>query len=163
MCIHFFIFYFYFSNARICLDVCSIVSAHLHLISDGVYHLQQRCHLLEDASMLSSILVCRIYLIYWFCFDDYLLVIKLYFVIATVGRRSSVLKMKPTPPPPEMTSMKRPRSSRVCASKRKVLMDDTMVLHGEYVLFCMIVTSFTFTYLQSVLLYVCLHCKLCCI
>ncbi|XP_028120717.1 sister chromatid cohesion 1 protein 4 isoform X2 [Camellia sinensis] len=50
-----------------------------------------------------------------------------------VGRRSSVLKMKPTPPP-AMTCMKRPRiTPRVYASKRKLLMDDTMVLHGDVI------------------------------
>ncbi|KAF2286391.1 hypothetical protein GH714_016665 [Hevea brasiliensis] len=49
-----------------------------------------------------------------------------------VGRRSSVLKMKPTPPIPEIPSMKRARSSsRPTALKRKVLMDDLMVLHGD--------------------------------
>lgn len=49
-----------------------------------------------------------------------------------VGRRSSVLKVKPTPPPTEITSLKRHRSApRSSASKRKVLMDDTMVLHGD--------------------------------
>ncbi|KAL6338456.1 hypothetical protein AAG906_020546 [Vitis piasezkii] len=48
-----------------------------------------------------------------------------------VGRRSSALKMKPTPPP-EVASMKRPRTAtRSNASKRKVLMDDPMVLHGD--------------------------------
>ncbi|OMO82611.1 hypothetical protein COLO4_22916 [Corchorus olitorius] len=48
-----------------------------------------------------------------------------------VGRRSSVFKMKPTPPL-EVVSMKRARSApRPSASKRKVLMDDSMVLHGE--------------------------------
>lgn len=52
----------------------------------------------------------------------------------SVGRRSSVLKMKPTPPIPEVQSVKRVRSSsRSTALKRKVLMDDSMVLHGEYV------------------------------
>ncbi|KAL6545258.1 hypothetical protein OROGR_009132 [Orobanche gracilis] len=49
-----------------------------------------------------------------------------------VGRKSSVLKVKPTPPFTEVTSMKRcctlPRSA---APKRKVLMDDKMVLHGD--------------------------------
>ncbi|XP_059628593.1 sister chromatid cohesion 1 protein 4 isoform X2 [Cornus florida] len=50
-----------------------------------------------------------------------------------VGRRSSVLKMKPTPlQPPEITTTKRPRTAnRASASKRKVLMDDNMVLHGD--------------------------------
>ncbi|KAA8538806.1 hypothetical protein F0562_025498 [Nyssa sinensis] len=50
-----------------------------------------------------------------------------------VGRKSSVLKVKPTPPPPpEITTMRRHRSApRVSSSKRKVLMDDTMVLHGD--------------------------------
>ncbi|CAK9162291.1 unnamed protein product [Ilex paraguariensis] len=53
------------------------------------------------------------------------------------ARRSSVLKLKPTPlAGPEIMSMKRPRSApRITASKRKVLTDDTMVLHGEYVPF----------------------------
>ncbi|XP_027349324.1 sister chromatid cohesion 1 protein 4 [Abrus precatorius] len=49
-----------------------------------------------------------------------------------VGRRSSVLKMKPSPAAPEIASMKRSRSSmRTSALKRKVLMDDMMVLHGD--------------------------------
>ncbi|KAH7542143.1 hypothetical protein FEM48_Zijuj02G0042000 [Ziziphus jujuba var. spinosa] len=49
-----------------------------------------------------------------------------------VGRKSSVLKLKPTPPVPEIISTKRLRSaSRASASKRKVLMDDMMVLHGD--------------------------------
>ncbi|OVA10663.1 Rad21/Rec8-like protein [Macleaya cordata] len=49
-----------------------------------------------------------------------------------VGRRSSVLKMKPTPPQPEIPSSKRRRvTSRVSTPKRKVLLDDTMVLHGD--------------------------------
>ncbi|KAK6156441.1 hypothetical protein DH2020_010689 [Rehmannia glutinosa] len=53
------------------------------------------------------------------------------------GRRSSVLKVKPTPPLSEVTSTKRNRAApRSGAPKRKVLMDDTMVLHGEYVLPC---------------------------
>ncbi|XWS42989.1 hypothetical protein CRYUN_Cryun16bG0061700 [Craigia yunnanensis] len=45
--------------------------------------------------------------------------------------RSSVFKVKPTPPL-EVASMKRARSARrPSATKRKVLMDDTMVLHGD--------------------------------
>lgn len=53
--------------------------------------------------------------------------------ITPVGR-SSVLKVKPTPRLSEVTSMKRTRSApRTGGPKRKVLMDDTMVLHGEYV------------------------------
>ncbi|KAL6586860.1 hypothetical protein OROMI_001848 [Orobanche minor] len=49
-----------------------------------------------------------------------------------VGRKSSVLKVKPTPPLTEMTSMKRCRAlPRSAVPKRKVLMDDTMVLHGD--------------------------------
>ncbi|KAG8472959.1 hypothetical protein CXB51_035046 [Gossypium anomalum] len=48
-----------------------------------------------------------------------------------VGRRSSVFKMKPTPPL-EVASMKRARSApRSSTIKRKVLVDDTMVLHGD--------------------------------
>ncbi|XP_057470420.1 sister chromatid cohesion 1 protein 4-like [Actinidia eriantha] len=51
-----------------------------------------------------------------------------------VGRKSSVLKMKSTPTPVEITGMKRPRfASRSCASKRKILMDDSMVLHGDVI------------------------------
>ncbi|KZV37309.1 sister chromatid cohesion 1 protein 4 [Dorcoceras hygrometricum] len=48
------------------------------------------------------------------------------------GRRTSVMKVKPTPPFHEVTSMKRNRSApRSGPPKRKVLMDDTMVLHGD--------------------------------
>ncbi|XP_062105135.1 sister chromatid cohesion 1 protein 4 [Humulus lupulus] len=51
-----------------------------------------------------------------------------------VGRKSLVLKMKPTPPVPETISTKRLRSARrASASKRKVLMDDMMVLHGDMI------------------------------
>ncbi|XP_024047715.1 sister chromatid cohesion 1 protein 4 isoform X2 [Citrus clementina] len=51
-----------------------------------------------------------------------------------VGRKSSVLKMKPTPPVREVASRKRARSaSQTNALKRKVLMDDTMVLHGDVI------------------------------
>ncbi|KAF8391764.1 hypothetical protein HHK36_021998 [Tetracentron sinense] len=46
--------------------------------------------------------------------------------------RTAVLKMRPTPPPLEVAYSKRPRlAPRVSASKRKVLLDDTMVLHGD--------------------------------
>ncbi|KAJ8753075.1 hypothetical protein K2173_011843 [Erythroxylum novogranatense] len=52
-----------------------------------------------------------------------------------VGRRSSALKMKSTPPPPpapEVASTKHAHStSRPSAVKRKVLMDESMVLHGD--------------------------------
>lgn len=52
--------------------------------------------------------------------------------------------MKPTPPAPEVVPMKRLRSApRSSALKRKVLMDDTMVLHGEYVLYSLSITLFT--------------------
>ncbi|EPS70526.1 hypothetical protein M569_04234, partial [Genlisea aurea] len=48
--------------------------------------------------------------------------------------RSSVLKVKPTPRLSEVTSMKRVNSaSRTGAPKRKILMDDTMVLHGDII------------------------------
>ncbi|XP_050380937.1 sister chromatid cohesion 1 protein 4 isoform X2 [Argentina anserina] len=51
-----------------------------------------------------------------------------------VGRRSSVLKLKPTPPVSEMKTTKRSRTAvRSTVSKRKVLMDDTMVLHGDII------------------------------
>ncbi|KAK4436089.1 Sister chromatid cohesion 1 protein 4 [Sesamum alatum] len=46
--------------------------------------------------------------------------------------RSSVLKVKPTPRLSEVTSVKRTRSApRTGAPKRKLLMDDSMVLHGD--------------------------------
>ncbi|XP_077225640.1 sister chromatid cohesion 1 protein 4-like [Tasmannia lanceolata] len=49
-----------------------------------------------------------------------------------VGRRTPFLKMRPTPPPPQAASLKRPRMTpRVNVPKRKVLLDDTMVLHGD--------------------------------
>nr|GMC54056.1 sister chromatid cohesion 1 protein 4 isoform X1 [Ipomoea batatas] len=47
-----------------------------------------------------------------------------------VGKRSSALKLKPTPPF-EITSVKRARFARTSTLKRKVLMDETMVLHGD--------------------------------
>ncbi|KAI4302075.1 hypothetical protein L6164_035292 [Bauhinia variegata] len=51
-----------------------------------------------------------------------------------VGRRSSVLKIKPTPGASEVASIKNLRSApRSIASKRKVLTDDTMVLHGDII------------------------------
>ncbi|KAK4707838.1 hypothetical protein R3W88_028763 [Solanum pinnatisectum] len=51
-----------------------------------------------------------------------------------VGRRSSALKLKATPRPSEITSSKRAQSAaRMSASKRKVLMDDIMVLHGDMI------------------------------
>ncbi|XP_058183162.1 sister chromatid cohesion 1 protein 4 isoform X2 [Rhododendron vialii] len=52
-----------------------------------------------------------------------------------VGRRSSVLKIMPTPTPqPQVTRMKRQQSApRVSASKRKILMDDAMILHGDVI------------------------------
>ncbi|CAN4126678.1 unnamed protein product [Withania somnifera] len=51
-----------------------------------------------------------------------------------VGRRSSALKLKATPLPSEITSSKRARSATwMSASKRKVLMDDIMVLHGDMI------------------------------
>ncbi|XP_030540715.1 sister chromatid cohesion 1 protein 4 isoform X2 [Rhodamnia argentea] len=49
-----------------------------------------------------------------------------------VGRRSSVLKMKPSPAATEVTLSKRQKTAqRASAYKRKVLLDDTMVLHGD--------------------------------
>uniref|UniRef100_A0A2P2MQ58 Uncharacterized protein MANES_S013200 n=1 Tax=Rhizophora mucronata TaxID=61149 RepID=A0A2P2MQ58_RHIMU len=49
-----------------------------------------------------------------------------------VGRKSSVLKMKLTPTAPEIASTKRVRFSSGHGSlKRKVLMDNSMVLHGD--------------------------------
>ncbi|GFP90083.1 sister chromatid cohesion 1 protein 4 [Phtheirospermum japonicum] len=53
--------------------------------------------------------------------------------ISSVGR-SSVLKVKPTPRLSKVTSMKRTRSApRTGAPKRKVLMDEMMVLHGDMI------------------------------
>ncbi|KAK3441277.1 hypothetical protein EUGRSUZ_B01452 [Eucalyptus grandis] len=49
-----------------------------------------------------------------------------------VGRRSSVLKMKPSPAVTEVNVSKRQKTAqRASAYKRKVLLDDTMVLHGD--------------------------------
>ncbi|KAL8130538.1 hypothetical protein V2J09_019693 [Rumex salicifolius] len=49
-----------------------------------------------------------------------------------VGRRSTVLKVKSTPPASDLVSSKRPRiTPRSGAYKRKVLVDDSMVLHGD--------------------------------
>ncbi|CAI0448477.1 unnamed protein product [Linum tenue] len=49
-----------------------------------------------------------------------------------VGRKSSVLRLKPTPPASEMPTAKRSRpTSRLGAFKRKVVMDEMMVLHGD--------------------------------
>ncbi|KAK4795097.1 hypothetical protein SAY86_013091 [Trapa natans] len=51
-----------------------------------------------------------------------------------VGRRSSALKMKPTPAPLEIVTSKRPRNAqRASATKRKVHLDETMVLHGDMI------------------------------
>ncbi|KAI3793600.1 hypothetical protein L1987_36220 [Smallanthus sonchifolius] len=53
-----------------------------------------------------------------------------------VGRKSSILKMKPSPPIVTSTKRGRPAGSKNAAPKtsvpkRKVLMDDNMVLHGD--------------------------------
>ncbi|KAJ9540205.1 hypothetical protein OSB04_026711 [Centaurea solstitialis] len=48
-----------------------------------------------------------------------------------VGRRSSVLKMKPTPPVKAPSAKRRRMTPKTGISKRKVLMDDNMVLHGD--------------------------------
>ncbi|KAI3837896.1 hypothetical protein MKW92_000140 [Papaver armeniacum] len=51
-----------------------------------------------------------------------------------VGRKSSVFKMKPTPVQPEIPAPKRRRAApRVGVPKRKVLIDDSMVLHGDLI------------------------------
>ncbi|XP_073525818.1 uncharacterized protein [Phyllobates terribilis] len=50
-----------------------------------------------------------------------------------VGRQSTVLKVKSTPPASELTSSKRRRNTRSVANKRKVLVDDSMVLHGDLI------------------------------
>jgi cohesin complex subunit SCC1 len=48
------------------------------------------------------------------------------------GRNSSALKVKPSPAAPRIPSTKRIRSTpRTSTVKRKVLMDDMMVLHGD--------------------------------
>ncbi|KAL4193721.1 hypothetical protein AMTRI_Chr06g200880 [Amborella trichopoda] len=49
------------------------------------------------------------------------------------GRRTPVFKLKPTPPEP-VPSRKRPRSTpKENVNKRKVLLDDSMVLHGDVI------------------------------
>lgn len=58
-----------------------------------------------------------------------------------------MLRVKPTPPPSEVTSMKRHRAApRSGGPKRKVLMDETMVLHGEYVLYFFVNVNWSFAY-----------------
>ncbi|GAB2287120.1 hypothetical protein Dimus_021506 [Dionaea muscipula] len=48
------------------------------------------------------------------------------------GRRSTVLRVKPTPPVQDVESMKRRRlTPRTTPYKRKLLVDDNMVLHGD--------------------------------
>lgn len=48
------------------------------------------------------------------------------------GKRSSTFKMKPTPPIPDTVHVKRQRTAvRSVALKRKVLVDDSTVLHGD--------------------------------
>lgn len=60
----------------------------------------------------------------------------------SVGK-SSFLKMRSTPVLEVATTKRLKSAPRSTTTKRKVLMDDTMVLHGEYVLpnrlsfFCM--------------------------
>ncbi|XP_076892402.1 sister chromatid cohesion 1 protein 4-like isoform X2 [Bidens hawaiensis] len=49
-----------------------------------------------------------------------------------VGRKSSILKMKPSPPvATQSTKRKRATAPKTGVPKRKVLMDDNMVLHGD--------------------------------
>ncbi|XP_068646879.1 sister chromatid cohesion 1 protein 4-like [Aristolochia californica] len=49
-----------------------------------------------------------------------------------VGKRTPILKVKATPPPVEVTSSKRTRmSGKTSAPKRKVLVDDAMVMQGD--------------------------------
>nr|XP_010908705.1 sister chromatid cohesion 1 protein 4 isoform X1 [Elaeis guineensis] len=49
-----------------------------------------------------------------------------------VGKRTPVLRIGPTPPPPKAASLKRPRlTTRPGMPKRKVLLDDTTVLHAD--------------------------------
>ncbi|GAB2277147.1 hypothetical protein Dimus_011854 [Dionaea muscipula] len=48
-----------------------------------------------------------------------------------VGRRSAVLGVKPTPPIQDVDFTKRRRVTPRTTAKRKMLMDDTMVLHGD--------------------------------
>lgn len=97
----------------------------------------------DDDDLLSSILgitvvpstFCFIILITLMYFPLEQCVAEKNFFAAPAGKRSSVLKIKPSPAAPEIASTKRFRSgSRSSAIKRKVLMDDVMVLHGEYVL-----------------------------
>lgn len=51
--------------------------------------------------------------------------------------------MKPTPPAPEVSTKRLRSATRSSVLKRKVLVDDSMVLHGEYVLFSMSITLAT--------------------
>lgn len=57
-------------------------------------------------------------------------------LIVPVGKWTPVLRIGPTPPPAKAASLKRPRvTTRQGMRKRKVLLDDTTVLHAEYDLF----------------------------
>ena len=52
--------------------------------------------------------------------------------LVTVGRKSTALKLKSTPPVSHPPPSKRQRIAvRSSAHKRKVLIDDATVLHGE--------------------------------
>ena len=58
--------------------------------------------------------------------------LSLNFFFFSVGK-SSFLKMRPTPVLEPATTKRLRSAPRSTATKRKVLMDDPMVLHGEYV------------------------------
>ncbi|RWW49000.1 hypothetical protein BHE74_00044887 [Ensete ventricosum] len=57
-----------------------------------------------------------------------------------VGKRTPLLRIGPTPPLPKATSLKRPRAMPRLGMLKKVLLDDTTVLHAEYASFFFIST-----------------------
>ncbi|RWW20931.1 hypothetical protein GW17_00014936 [Ensete ventricosum] len=72
--------------------------------------------------------------------DDDLLASILVWFIFSVGKRTPLLRIGPTPPLPKATSLKRPRAMPRLGMLKKVLLDDTTVLHAEYASFFFIST-----------------------
>lgn len=74
----------------------------------------------------------------------------------SVGRVASI---KTQPTPHKVSSFKRPRlNPKAGVPKRKVLIDDTMVLHAEYVFhfsYCLLLISFLMILDNNCLVYLC--------
>ena len=106
----------------------------------------------DDDDLLSSILgissffLVALYdvLLYIYCYLPESMVIPPF----SVGK-SSFLKMRSTPVL-EIATTKRSRAApRSTATKRKVLMDDPMVLHGEYVYLSLVFLYFSFYFIAT--------------